>query len=86
MHACHAARESICMHACMSWPAVSKELLAATYTRVAPQCQRGSAASAPTCEARIAQICNSGPEINTPASERVANSWLPDLESTVTDF
>ena len=38
MHACHAAWESICMHACMSWPAVSKELLAAKYARVAPRC------------------------------------------------
>ena len=39
MHACHAAWESICMHACMSWPAVSKELLAAKYARVASRCQ-----------------------------------------------
>ena len=33
------ARESICMHTCMSWPAVSKELLAAKYARVAPRCR-----------------------------------------------
>ena len=39
MHACHAAWDSICMHACMSWPAVSKELLAAKYARVAPRCR-----------------------------------------------
>ena len=39
MHACHAARDSTCMHARMSWPAVLKELLAAKYARVAPRCQ-----------------------------------------------
>ena len=27
------------MHACMSWPAVSKELLAAKYARVTPRCR-----------------------------------------------
>jgi hypothetical protein len=35
MHAWDASRESTCMHACMSWPAVSKELLVAKYARVA---------------------------------------------------
>ena len=39
MHACDAARDSTCMHGRMSWPAVSKELLAAKYGRVAPRCQ-----------------------------------------------
>jgi hypothetical protein len=39
MHAWDAARDSTCMHARMSWPAVSKELLAAKYARVAPRCQ-----------------------------------------------
>ena len=39
IHAWHAARESTCMHACMSWPAVSKELLAAKYARVTPRCR-----------------------------------------------
>ena len=45
-HACmhenwDAARDSNCMHArtSMSWPAVSKELLAAKYARVAPRCR-----------------------------------------------
>ena len=39
MHAWDASRESICVHACMSWPAISKELLAAKYSRVAPRCR-----------------------------------------------
>ena len=34
-----AARDSTCMHGRISWPAVSKELLAAKYGRVAPRCQ-----------------------------------------------
>jgi hypothetical protein len=37
MHAWDASRESSCMHACMSWPAVSKELLTAKSARVAPR-------------------------------------------------
>jgi hypothetical protein len=40
-HACMrcSARDSTCMHARMSWPAVSKELLAVKYARVAPRCR-----------------------------------------------
>jgi hypothetical protein len=39
MHACDASRDSTCMHARMSWPAVLKELLAAKYSRVVPRCR-----------------------------------------------